>query len=81
VLQLQASPRAHNLLMQSLRLQNARLKKQTFGPRLEKMAREIEQLKLAIEGLQIARTEAEDGPLEETEAMATTDHKQGRPPL
>ena len=70
VLQLQASLRAHDLLIQSLRLQIARLKKQTFGPRSEKVAREIEQLELALEGLQIARAEAEDAPLEETEAAA-----------
>ena len=68
VLQLQASLRAHNLLIQSLRLQIARLKKQTFGPRSEKVAREIEQLELALEGLQIARAEAEDAAREQTEA-------------
>jgi len=54
VLQLQGSLRAHNLLVQALRLQIARLKRQKFGASSEKIAREIEQLELALEVLQIA---------------------------
>ena len=57
VLQLQGSLRAHDLLVQALRLQIARLKRQKFGASSEKIAREIEQLELALEGLQVAQAE------------------------
>jgi transposase len=57
VLQLQGSLRAHDLLVQALRLQIARLKRQKFGASSEKITREIEQLELALEGLQIAQAE------------------------
>ena len=57
VLQLQGSLRAHDLLVQALRLQIARLKRQKFGASSEKISREIEQLELALEGLQVAQAE------------------------
>ena len=62
VLQLQGSLRAADLqsgdlLVQVLRLQIARLKRQKFGASSEKIAREIEQLELALEGLQVAQAE------------------------
>lgn len=57
VLQLQGNLRAHDLLVQALRLQIARLKRQKFGASSERIAREIEQLELALEGLQIAQAE------------------------
>ena len=57
VLSMQASLRAHEVLIQSLRIQIARLKKQKFGASSEKVEREIEQLELALEGLEIARAE------------------------
>ena len=62
VLQLQGSLRAADLqngdlLVQALRLQIARLKRQKFGASSEKIAREIEQLELALEGLQVAQAE------------------------
>lgn len=57
VLQLQGSLRAHDLLVQALRLQIARLERQKFGASSEKIAREIEQLELALEGLQVAQAE------------------------
>ena len=57
VLHLQGSLRAHDLLVQALRLQIARLKRQKFGASSEKIAREIEQLELALEGLQVAQAE------------------------
>jgi transposase len=62
VLQLQGSLRAHDLLVQALRLQIARLKRQKFGASSEKIAREIEQLELALEGLQIAQAEVAPAP-------------------
>ena len=62
VLQLQGNLRAHDLLVQALRLQIARLKRQKFGASSEKIAREIEQLELALEGLQIAQAELAPAP-------------------
>ena len=66
VLSLQTELRAHSLVIQALRIQIARLKKQKFGASSEKIQREIEQLELALEGLEIAQAEknnasAEDG--------------------
>jgi transposase len=76
VLQLQGALRAHDLLIQALRLQIARLKKRRFGASSEKVAREIEQLKLALEGLQIAQTEIaavpEEDSIETVSALGVT---------
>jgi transposase/uncharacterized protein YukE len=55
-----ASLRAHDLLVQALRVRIARLQKQKFGRSSEKIEREIEQLELALEGLQVALAEADD---------------------
>lgn len=49
-----ASLRAHDLLVQALRVRIAKLQKQRFGPSSEKIEREIEQLELALEDLQVA---------------------------
>ncbi len=49
-----ASLRAHDLLVQALRVRIAKLQKQTFGANSEKIEREIEQLELALEDLQVA---------------------------
>jgi transposase len=70
ILQLQASLRAHDLLVQSLRLRIARLKRQAFGKGSEKIAREIEQLEFALESLQVAQ--AEVAPPPEPESVETT---------
>lgn len=43
--------RAHDLVVQALRLQIAKLKKQAFGKSSEKIQREIEQLELALEDM------------------------------
>ncbi len=69
ILQLQASLRAHDLLVQSLRLRIARLKRQAFGKGSEKIAREIEQLEFALESLQVAQ--AEVAPPPEPESVET----------
>ncbi len=53
-----ATLRAHDLLIQSLRVRIAKLQNQAFGASSEKIAREIEQLELALEDLQVARAEA-----------------------
>ncbi|SNX74489.1 transposase IS166 family protein [Cereibacter ovatus] len=70
ILQLQASLRAHDLLVQSLRMRIARLKRQAFGKGSEKIAREIEQLEFALESLQVAQ--AEVAPPPEPESVEAT---------
>jgi transposase len=72
VRELQASLHAHDLLVRSLRAQIARLKKQKFGASSEKIAREIEQLELTLEGLEIAKAETSDEPPSDTDT-ATLD--------
>ena len=52
-----ATLRAHDQLIQTLRLRIAKLKKQVFGKASEKIEREIEQLELALEDLLVARAE------------------------
>ena len=69
ILQLQATLRAHDLLVQSLRMRIARLKRQAFGTGSEKIAREIEQLEFALESLQVA--EAEVAPPPEPDSVET----------
>jgi transposase/uncharacterized protein YukE len=59
-----ASLRAHDLLVQALRVRIARLQKQKFGSSSEKIEREIEQLELALEDLQVALAEADELPPE-----------------
>jgi transposase len=46
--------RAHDLVVQALRLQIAKLRKQAFGKSSEKIEREIEQLELALEDVLIS---------------------------
>lgn len=62
-----ATLRAHDLLVQTLRIRIAKLQKLKFGARSEKIAREIEQLELALEDLMVAKAETNDTPLEEAE--------------
>ncbi|TGN57479.1 hypothetical protein E4L95_13365 [Paracoccus liaowanqingii] len=57
-----ASLRARDLLVQALRTRIAKLQKQKFGPSLEKTEREIEQLEIALEDLQVALAEAGKPP-------------------
>jgi transposase len=59
-----ATIRAHDQLIQTLRLRIAKLKKQIFGKSSEKIEREIEQLELALEDLRIAAAESVSAPLE-----------------
>lgn len=49
-----ATVRAHEALVQALRIRIARLQRQRFGPSSEKIEREIEQLELALEALEVA---------------------------
>ena len=66
---LQATLRAHDLLVQALRIRIAKLRKQKFGASSEKIEREIEQLELALEDLRVATAEADETPPDEDEAL------------
>jgi len=55
--QMSATLRAHDLLVQSLRIRIAKLKKQAFGKKSEKIEREIEQLEFALESISVAVAE------------------------
>ncbi len=54
VLRLQGELRARDLLIESLRIRILRLRRQKHGASSEKIEREIEQLELVLEGVQIA---------------------------
>jgi transposase len=77
-----ATLRAHDALIQTLRLRIAKLKKQVFGQSSEKIEREIEQLELALEDLLITAAESEtavvEGGQDET-ALETTNAAGDRP--
>lgn len=62
-----AALKAHDHLIQGLRLRIARLKKQVFGKSSEKIQREIAQLELALEDLLIASAGHETATVEELE--------------
>ncbi|MBB4583517.1 transposase [Rhizobium aethiopicum] len=62
-----ATLRAHDQLVQSLRLRIAKLKKQVFGKSSEKIEREIEQ---ALEDLLIAAAESRTTPINEVDEPA-----------
>ena len=79
-----ATLRAHDQLIQSLRLRIARLKKQDFGQSSEKIEREIEQLELALEDLMIAAAEGQpdvvnDGQNDDGLETAPADEAAERP--
>ncbi|WP_317973621.1 IS66 family transposase [Novosphingobium pituita] len=59
---LSATVRVFEQHIADLQLRIAKLKRQAFGKRSEKVEREIEQLELALEGLLIARAEASPAP-------------------
>lgn len=79
-----ATLRAHDQLIQTLRLRIARLKKQVFGQSSEKIEREIEQLELALEDLLIATAESDipvtdDGQGDDAPETPETDRGADRP--
>jgi transposase len=80
--QMSATLRAHDQLIQTLRLRIAKLKKQAFGKSSEKIEREIEQLELALEDLLIAAAESDATPPDEDKAepAAPTGETAGRKP-
>jgi len=69
-----ATIRAHDQLIQTLRLRIAKLKKQAFGTSSEKVERGMEQLELALEDLLIAAAESHTGSVAET---ADEDEREG----
>lgn len=64
--------RAHDLVVQALRLQIARLRKQAFGKSSEKIEREIEQLEFALEDVlvSVAQQGLVTSDLDDSEAQA-----------
>lgn len=77
-----ATIRAHDQLIQTLRLRIAKLKKQAFGKSSEKVEREIEQLELALEDLLIAAAEnapADESEADELPAVVTSDTLEHKP--
>jgi transposase len=74
---LSATLRAHELLVQTLRIRIAKLQKQAFGKSSEKIEREIEQLELALEDLRVAMAEADEaaGSDDDSEDGITTSSK------
>ena len=56
---LEASGRAYEALIQALEITIARLKKQKYGASSEKIEREIAQLELALEGLEMVAAAAD----------------------
>jgi transposase len=81
---LQATLRAHDQMIQTLRLRIAKLKKQAFGKSSEKVEREIEQLELALEDLLIATTETAPDAIDESDpgeecAAASSDEPERKP--
>jgi transposase len=74
--------RAHDLVVQALRLQISKLKKQAFGKSSEKIQREIEQLELALDDVLVSvaeqglvTSEQNDPDAELATASADTDPK------
>jgi transposase len=75
-----ATIRAHDQLIQTLRLRIAKLKKQAFGKSSEKVEREIEQLELALEDLLIAAAESATAPAGDDAPASTGDDTTERKP-
>lgn len=81
--QITATLRVHDLLIQELRGRIAKLKKQVFGKSSEKIAREIDQLELALEDLLVAEAEIQPPPVHDDnvtpEIASLTDDATPRP--
>jgi len=70
IARLAASKRAFEALVQALKIRIAKLQRQKFGPSSEKIEREIDQLQLALEDLEVA-TAASDA---KRSCAASTSH-------
>ena len=71
--QMSATLRAHDLLVQSLRIRIAKLKKQAFGKKSEKIEREIEQLEFALESISVAVAEIAEPEQDEGDTVEVVD--------
>jgi transposase len=80
VLQLRSELRARDLLIESLRIRILRLRRQKHGASSEKIEREIEQLELVLEGVQIAEAEASDAALDETDPPDAPEAERSKKP-
>ncbi len=67
IARLQTAERAYEALIQALKIRIAKLRKQKFGPSSEKIEREIEQLQLALEDLEVAMSADDPSPEPEPE--------------
>lgn len=82
---LEASVKAYEALVQALKIRIAKLNRQKFGPSSEKIQREIEQLELALEALEVKiaadDTSAENPEETEPEAPSTrtAPRRRGKP--
>ena len=74
---LAASVQAYEALVQALKIRIARLKRQKFGASSEKINREIEQLELALEDLQV-EIAASDTSQDDDQADGETPKKNGK---
>jgi hypothetical protein len=74
IARLTATEKAFDTLVQALKIRIAMLQKQKFGPSSEKIEREIEQLQLALENLEVAAAAADRSSVSEAGASeeATT---------
>jgi transposase len=68
IARLTATGKAFDALVQALKIRIAKLRKQKFGPSSEKIEREIEQLQLALEDLEVAAAAADPSPASEQSA-------------
>ena len=68
-----ATLRAHDLLVQSPRIRIAKLKKQAFGQKSEKIEREIEQLEFALESISVAVAEITEPEQDEGDKVEVVD--------
>ena len=83
IARLSASERAYDALVQSLKIRIARLQKQKFGASSEKIEREIEQLELLLEDVEIAIAAADTAPEADEqaggEAVPSPRRRRGKP--
>ena len=70
---MEASSRAYEALIQALKLTIARLKRQRYGSSSEKIDREIAQLELALESLEMAGAAADAKPESDEAAEGNAD--------
>ncbi|MCQ9157275.1 IS66 family transposase, partial [Acidomonas methanolica] len=83
IARLSTSERAYDALIQSLKIRIARLQKQKFGASSEKIEREVEQLELLLEDVEIAIAAADTTPEPEEQegddAATSPRRRRGKP--